>query len=202
MDCNYQGFQCYDSRGSWRREKVMKQDTESPSWMGWTNPDSQVHGAHLGHMNLGIWEGIYGFSQGPRGKILTDRGQRVRGWWGEDWLRVLKEGRGVGRGGTTEYLFDAEWGRIDPKRTEGGGFYSQNAQGCAKWQWNARDCVTGLHNRRSRECNPVTSVECVSLSFPTPPCILAFITYILWTDGIAMALVYWIWHNKVAYFSN
>ena len=40
--------------------------------------------------------------------------------------------------------------------------YSQNARGCAKWQWNARDCVTGLHDR------PVTSVECVSLSFHTP----------------------------------
>ena len=80
--------------------------------------------------------------------------------------------------------------------------YSQNARGCVKWQWNARDCVTGLHDRRSRECNPVTSVECVSLSFRTPPCVLAFITYILWTDGIAMALVYWIWHNKVAYFSK
>ena len=48
------------------------------------------------------------------------------------------------------------------------------------------DCTTG---------NPVTSVECVSLSFRTPPCVLAFITYILWTDGIAMALVYWIWHK-------
>ena len=77
---------------------------------------------------------------------------------------------------------------------------SQNARGCAKWQWNARDCVTGLHDRRSRECNPVTSVECVLLSFRTPPCVLAFITYLLWTDGIAMALVYWICHNKVAYF--
>ena len=32
---------------------------------------------------------------------------------------------------------------------------------CAKWQWNARDCVTGLHDRRSRECNPVTPVDCV-----------------------------------------
>ena len=30
--------------------------------------------------------------------------------------------------------------------------YSENARVCAKWQWNARDCVTGLHDRRSREC--------------------------------------------------
>ena len=29
-------------------------------------------------------------------------------------------------------------------------FYSENAWVCAKWQWNARDCVTGLHDRRSR----------------------------------------------------
>ena len=45
---------------------------------------------------------------------------------------------------------------------------------CAKWQWNARGCVTILHDRRSRECNPVTPVECVSLSHP---CVLAFITH-------------------------
>ena len=30
--------------------------------------------------------------------------------------------------------------------TEHMGLYSQNARGCAKWQWNARDCVTGLHD--------------------------------------------------------
>ena len=28
-------------------------------------------------------------------------------------------------------------------------FYSENAPVCAKWQWNARDCCTGLHDRRS-----------------------------------------------------
>ena len=67
--------------------------------------------------------------------------------------------------------------------------YSQNARVCAKWQWTARDCVTELHDRRSRECNPVTPVECVSLSFRTPPCVLAFITYILCTNGIEMAYV-------------
>ena len=49
---------------------------------------------------------------------------------------------------------------------------------CATWQWNARDCVTGLHDRRSRECNPVTPVECVSLSCRTYPDVLAFITNI------------------------
>ena len=47
--------------------------------------------------------------------------------------------------------------------------YSENARVCGKWQWNAQDCVTGLHDRRSRECNPVTPVECVSLLFRTHP---------------------------------
>ena len=28
------------------------------------------------------------------------------------------------------------------------GDYSENAWVCAKWQWNTRDCVTGLHDRR------------------------------------------------------
>ena len=62
-------------------------------------------------------------------------------------------------------------------------FYSQNARGVRNdsetHETVLLDCTTG---------NPVTSVECVSLSFRTPPCVLAFITYILWTDGIAMAL--------------
>ena len=49
--------------------------------------------------------------------------------------------------------------------TNGVEDYSENAWVCGKWQWNARDCVTGLHDRRSRECNPVTPVECISLSF-------------------------------------
>ena len=31
-------------------------------------------------------------------------------------------------------------------------------------------------------CNPITPVECVSLSFRTHPCVLAFITYILCTN--------------------
>ena len=55
--------------------------------------------------------------------------------------------------------------------------YSENARVCAKWQGRARDCVTVLHDRRSRECNPVTPIECVSLSFRKHPCVLAFITY-------------------------
>ena len=46
-----------------------------------------------------------------------------------------------------------------------GWYYSENAWVCSKWQWNARDCVAGLHDRRSRQCNPVTPVECVSLLF-------------------------------------
>ena len=55
----------------------------------------------------------------------------------------------------------------------------------------ARDCVTGLHDWRSRECNPVTPGECVLLSFCTNPCVLAFIMHILCTEGIVMALVCW-----------
>ena len=37
------------------------------------------------------------------------------------------------------------------------------------------DCTTG---EAGSACNPVTSVKCVSLSFRTHPCVLAFITYI------------------------
>ena len=71
-----------------------------------------------------------------------------------------------------------------------GYFYSENARVCAKRQWNARlgDCVTGLHERRSRQCNPVTPIECVSLSFRTHPCVLAFITYIFCTNGFRWLL--------------
>ena len=58
--------------------------------------------------------------------------------------------------------------------------YSEDARVCAKWQWNSWDC---------RSCNPVTPVECVSLSFRTHPCVLAFITYIFCTNGIEMAPV-------------
>ena len=72
--------------------------------------------------------------------------------------------------------------------------YSENAWVCAKWQWNARDCYTGLH-----ECNPVTPVECISMSFRTHPCSLAFITHILCINGIGMAfclvnLIYFVLH--------
>ena len=64
-----------------------------------------------------------------------------------------------------------------------GWVYSEKARVCAKWQWNARDCVTGLHDRRSRECNPVTPVEGVSLSFRTHPCVLALShTYCVQTE--------------------
>ena len=38
--------------------------------------------------------------------------------------------------------------RVDSK------VYSENARVCVKWQWNARDCITRLHDRRSREYNP------------------------------------------------
>ena len=83
--------------------------------------------------------------------------------------------------------------------------YSENARVCAKWQWNARDCATGLHDRRSRECNPVTPVECVSLSFRTHPCVLVFShTYSVQTE------LWWLLANAfntikllvVTYFSN
>ena len=73
---------------------------------------------------------------------------------------------------------------------------------CATRQWNAGDCVTGLHDQRSCECNPVTPVECVSLSFRSHPGVLALITYILCPNGIDMALAWWIWHDKVTYFLN
>ena len=59
-------------------------------------------------------------------------------------------------------------GASAPFYNRGEWSYSENARVCAKWQWNARDSgVIGLHDRRSRECNPVTPVECVSLSFRT-----------------------------------
>ena len=60
-----------------------------------------------------------------------------------------------------------------------GGPYSENARVCAKWQW-------------SRECNPGTPVECVSLSVRTQPCVLAFITYIFCTNGIQISFGQWI----------
>ena len=40
------------------------------------------------------------------------------------------------------------------------------------------------YSENSRECKPVTPVECVSLSFRTQLRVLAFITYILCTNGI------------------
>ena len=68
--------------------------------------------------------------------------------------------------------------------------YNENAWVCVKWQWNARDCVTGLRDRRSRECNPVTPVECISLSFNTHLWVLAFITHTLCINGIEMTFVW------------
>ena len=47
----------------------------------------------------------------------------------------------------------------------------------------------------SPECNPVTPVECVSLSFCTHPCFLAFITHILCINGIEMTFVWLIWYT-------
>ena len=73
-----------------------------------------------------------------------------------NWDRYFVPIRILFRGNTQScmYLY-SEW------------YYSENARVCAKWHWNARDCVTGLLDRRSRECNPVTPVESVSLSFRT-----------------------------------
>ena len=69
---------------------------------------------------------------------------------------------------------------------------------CAKWQWNARDCVTGLHDRRSRECSPVTPVECVSLSFRTPMCSRFYHIHIIykrnWDDFCLVDLIYFVLH--------
>ena len=48
--------------------------------------------------------------------------------------------------------------------------------------------------------NPITPVECVSLSFRTHPGVLAFIAYILCPNEIEMAFGLFIWHNKVIYF--
>ena len=42
--------------------------------------------------------------------------------------------------------------------------YSENARACANWRWNARDCVAGLQHPQSLKYNPVTPVECFSLS--------------------------------------
>ena len=47
-------------------------------------------------------------------------------------------------------------------------WYYGNAWVCVKWQCNASDCV------------PVTPVKCVSQSFRTHPCVLAFITHIIY----------------------
>ena len=90
-----------------------------------------------------------------------------------------------------DLFYDSQFGFLKDHSTEYAAMelYSENARVCAKWQWNARDCVTGLHDRRSRECNPVTPVECVSLPFRTHSCVLAFIAYIMCTNGIEMVLV-------------
>ena len=61
--------------------------------------------------------------------------------------------------------------------------------GCVRNDNETRETETGLHDRRSRECNPSTPVECVSLSFRTHPCVLAFITHILCINGIEMTFV-------------
>ena len=49
----------------------------------------------------------------------------------------------------------------------------------------ANNYIARMHRCvRSWECNPVTPVECISLSFHTHLCTLTFITYILCTNGI------------------
>ena len=80
--------------------------------------------------------------------------------------------------------------------------YGENPWVCAKWQWNARDCVNGLHDRLSPECNPVTPFECVSLSFRTHPCVLAFIIHLLYINGSEMTFVWLIWCILLYVFFN
>ena len=65
-----------------------------------------------------------------------------------------------------------------------------------------RECFTGLHDRRSREYNPITPVEGVSLSSRTHSCVPTFITHILCINGIEMDLVSWISYTLVTYFST
>ena len=56
--------------------------------------------------------------------------------------------------------------KYHPKKLwEKGQEYSEKAWVCAKWQWNARDCVTGLHDLRSQECNSVQGSHVVLISW-------------------------------------
>ena len=43
--------------------------------------------------------------------------------------------------------------------------YNLKARVCANWQWNARDCVTGLHSWLRRSCNPVTQSRAFHFHF-------------------------------------
>ena len=51
--------------------------------------------------------------------------------------------------------------------TAGPWFYIQNARGCAKWQWNARDCVTGLHDSPGVQSSNISRV-CFTVISHTP----------------------------------
>ena len=70
---------------------------------------------------------------------------------------------------------------------------------CVQNDSETQDCVTGLHDQRSRECNQVTPVECVSLSFFIHPYVLAFITHISCINRIEIAHVWWIWCKIVTF---
>ena len=61
-------------------------------------------------------------------------------------------------------------------------------RGCVRNNSETYETVTGLHDRRSRDCSPLTPIECVSMSFRTHPCVLAFIKYIMFTNEIDMVL--------------
>ena len=50
---------------------------------------------------------------------------------------------------------------------------SQNARGCAKWQWNTLDWCYWIARPASPVVQSSNTVSCVSLSFRTPPCVLA-----------------------------
>ena len=88
-----------------------------------------------------------------------------------------------------KYLAQREWVIRLGQRSLNGQIH-QNFCG-RRWMrfYIARD------DRRSRECNPVTPVESVSLLFRTHPCVLAFITHILCINGVEMTFFWLIWFN-------
>ena len=67
-------------------------------------------------------------------------------------------------------------------------FYSKNAWLCAKWQWNARDCVTGLHGSPGIQSSNTSRVRFTVISH-TPGCSRFYHIYIVPTrnwDGACL----------------